>query len=371
MKKRIFIALLVIIFAFSGCADPPADVIWNEEEAAASSLVPAGDIVSLKDTTYGYEVFRRQAEQLKEKYTDIVSLYSIGQSVYGREILCLVLGNAQAENKLLLAGAIRGTQYWTTQLLMKQIETYCENLSEAYEGVSYREIFQNCAVYFVPMVNPDGVEICFNGLKSVPQTYQAQIEEIYEYSLQVGLLTKETGYKHWKANGQGIDIGINFGVGTVESAAIQKQAASENYPGEPLCTPEAAAIAQLCEEQNFSAAAVYTEEGNLIDWAFGQKESFKESERYADALAELTGYTKIANGPTPEVCTSVSLTGWFISQFDKPAFAILMGKNSEQLSLSKIWSENCLVPILLAWQLQQQEIEKPVQTPTAEYNEIE
>ena len=241
---------LLLVFLLSGCADAPAAA----GEFQDSKLPPAGDIVSLAQMDYSYEEFCRQTEKLEETYA--LSVFSIGTSVFGREIPCLVLGDIHAEKKLLIIGGFDGTQAWSTRLLMKQLETYCVKKAEMYETVSFGELFESCAVYFVPMVNPDGIELCAGGLASVPSEYKTQVQQIREYSVSVGLLEENAGYEAWQANGAGIDLSINFGIGTVASAQIQKQAASDNYPGEPFSAPEAAALVHLCEEQNFFSAAV-------------------------------------------------------------------------------------------------------------------
>lgn len=364
MKKKIWVAFLLSACLLSGCADAPAAA----GEVTDSKLPPAGDIVSLAQTDYGYEEFLRQTEKLGETYA--LSVFSIGTSVFGREIPCLVLGDIHAEKKLLLTGGFDGTQAWSTQLLMKQLETYCVKKTEMYEDVSYGELFESCAVYCIPMVNPDGIELCTRGLASVPKEYKTQVQQIRDYSVSVGLLEEETGYEAWQANGAGVDVFINFGLGTVASAQIQKQAASANYPGDPLSAPEAAALVRLCEEQNFFSAAVYTGAGGLIDWSFGQKDSLALAEYCADELAALTGYRKIANGPAPDVCTAVSFSNWFISRFDRPAFSLLMGQDTQN-SLPQLWKQSCLVPPLLAWQARRGDLTQSVQTPVAEYTEIE
>ena len=361
MKKKIWIAFLLVCL-LAGCADAPADA----GEVADSKLPPAGNVVSLAQTDYSYEEFCRQSKKLEETYG--LSVFSIGTSVFGREIPCLVLGEPQAEKKLLIAGGFGGTQAWSAQLLMKQLETYCVKKTEQYEGISYDELFESCAVYCVPMVNPDGIELCAKGLASVPQKYKTQVQQIREYSASVGLLEEKAGYAAWQANGAGVDIFMNFGTGTVESAQIQKRAASANNPGEPFSTPEAAALVRLCEQQNFFSAAVYTEGSGLIDWFFGQKDSLALAECCAEELAILTGYEKIANGPSSEICTAVSFSNWFISRFDKPAFSILMGQ--ENSSLPQLWKQNCLIPSLLAWQACRGDLMQPTYTPTAEYTEI-
>lgn len=327
------------------------------------ALLPQGKVVSLQAAEYSYEDLCRQIEQLQKSYG--LSVFSLGSSGFGRDIPCLVLGDADAEKKLLLTGGFWGTQAWSAQLLLKQIETYCISKGEAYKDTTIEKLFENCAVYVVPLVNPDGAELCRRGISSVPKEYRVQVEAVYRDSLLRGLLEEKAGYNAWRANGRGVDVLINFGIGTVESAQIQKQEASRGYPGEPFSSPEAAALVQLCKEQDFSAAAVYGGEGGFVDWSFGQKETF--SEKCADELAALTGYTKITNGPTPEVCISVSFAQWFISYFNRPAFSFMM-ETENTSSAAACWEKMCLVPVLLAWQvLQGGGVEE---TPADEYDEI-
>lgn len=298
---------------------------------------------------YTYEDMIKNGNSLVQKYGNSIKKEVIGTTLFGRDIVSFRVGNDGASRKMLVVAGVNGSEHDNALVLMKQIETYLADTTGTFRGKKYAEILDKCQIYFVPMLNPDGIEISINGLASVPSQYRSTVEQIAKYSADNGLMSAGD-YSMWNANGQGIDVSINFGTGTVISKTLSEQPSSKNYPGTEFASNEAQAIKNLCKKVSFETATVYAGTGNLIDWSFGQVTSAQVSSDLAAGLAANTGFTVISNGPTYDFCISVNLAQWFIFEFDRPAFSVLMGgitpysKNDVQ----SIWKAVSTAPLFLA-----------------------
>lgn len=89
----------------------------------------------------------------------------------------------------ILLGSIHARENITSDLLCKMID---ENL---FENIT------NFNISFIVMVNPDGVELSKNGLKSCPNFERKRLVEINNYN---------SDFSMWKANGRGVDLNNNF-----------------------------------------------------------------------------------------------------------------------------------------------------------------
>lgn len=56
---------------------------------------------------------------------------------------------------------------------------------------------------FVPMVNPDGVELCKRGVTSAPKNVRKSLLR----------LNGSDDFRAWKANGRAVDLNVNFDAG--------------------------------------------------------------------------------------------------------------------------------------------------------------
>lgn len=159
---------------------------------------------------------------------DAVTLSSIGRSVEGRELLCAVVGGAEAEYDVLIQGCIHGREGMSAYLVLSQLEHLLE--AGAPEDVRF---------HFIPMVNPDGAEISRTGRLGEAQ------RAIYESDLAAGHteLGEYEYAREWKANAAGVDLNRNFDAGW-ESLESRSAPSSENYRGAaPEDQPESRALA--------------------------------------------------------------------------------------------------------------------------------
>ena len=97
---------------------------------------------------------------LKNRYPDLIKIYTAGYSEGGREILMYTLGTGN--KKALITGAIHAREHITTKYILKTTEDYCNayyNTTGYYGDYDIYKLLNEYTLYIIPCVNPDGLEI--------------------------------------------------------------------------------------------------------------------------------------------------------------------------------------------------------------------
>jgi len=212
-------------------------------------------------TVYDYD-------SLRQDITTFPTVYTAGRSTFGRPIYCIAVG---AGGGMLVHGAIHAREHITAPLVVAMAKQYLE----AYA----RGGLPPCD--FVPMVNPDGVELCAHGADSAPMAYRER------------LLTLNGGedFALWKANGVGVDPNVNFDAywGTGRSNVFAP--ASAGYVGPyPLSSPEARALVRLTRRRRYRCTLSYHCKGEVIYYGLGEGELADHSLSAARYLSAKLGY---------------------------------------------------------------------------------
>ncbi len=278
-------------------------------------------------TDYEYRDVKKLINKLLEKYS-FLKCRTIGKSCAGREIFCLQIGNAS--EYVLYAAAFHGSEHITCNIALLFAEQVCRALKEGTEiaGVDARRAFYGKAILIVPLVNPDGCEICVRG--AVGAGYMA------------GKIKRLCGgdFKHWNANLRGVDINHNFPAGWEELHRLERESgiygpSSTRFGGyAPESEPETVALTTLCRNTNIRHVAALHTQGEVIYWSYGKKIP-EHSAKMAQILAAESGYAL-------EVPTGLALGGgfkdWFIEEFGKPGFTIEIGKGKNPLPAESLFS---------------------------------
>ena len=222
----------------------------------------------------------------------------IGYSVLGRPIYAHHVG-VYNENQIIVTGAIHAREWITALLLAELVKIY-----------SARNI--TCGgIYFVPLCNPDGVEIA---LTSAPL---------------------------WKANARGVDLNVNFDADWGEGAANVREAGQENYIGPyPNSEPETKALIDFTIKVNPRATIAYHSKGELVYYR-----SCKSC-RMAHRIAKITGYKA-----EESVNSSGGYSDWVSMHLGIPAVTIEVGNDYYPHpigadKLPEILKQNIDVPIV-------------------------
>ena len=289
------------------------------------------------DKEYTYDVFTDDLRRLEKEFP-FINRRIAGYSVLGKRIPFLRFG--RGDKKILITGAHHGKEWITSMLVMAILETLCRMYTEDKRlgEIDISKFYEEKSLYFVPMVNPDGVNLCILGLTdNIP---------VYTRSRLIGMNGgKKDFVGKWQANIRGVDLNHNYNAlfekgRTLAFADGVYGPGSTRYSGEyPESEPETCAVVELTKEINPDIVIAYHSQGEEIFYSFNGK-CPRGAFEIAEILADATGYTlSTATGVTD--CSGYK--DWVIDRFCIPAFTIEVGKGENPLPLSsfdKIFSDN-------------------------------
>ncbi|MEH7417715.1 M14 family zinc carboxypeptidase [Neobacillus drentensis] len=303
---------------------------------------PAADakIVTV-DQPYSYECLQQDLKKITKKYRKHIEIKSIGTSHMGKEIWGVKLGKGRTN--IVLVGAHHGREWLTSALLMNMLESYAEAYQEGKRiGFRSTDILNQVSIWFIPMLNPDGVNIQQRKLKSFPPKFQKQLLLMNEGSKNL---------KRWKANGVGVDLNRQYPAGWTSLNEEPSNPSYAFYKGEkPFESKEVIALTAFIEEIKPSLAVAYHTAGREIFWNYKNGKHLNRDFMLAKKVARLTGY-KLAK-PDPNAIGG-GFTDWYITTYHKPAMTIeisyLVGETNPPLSVFRNeWRRNKYVGLLLA-----------------------
>lgn len=249
----------------------------------------------------------------------------IGYSVLGREIVAYIKGNGL--RKILIHGSIHAREYITARLIVQLLEDY--------KGDSQ--------IWFVPIVNPDGVALVNGGLLTVDR-------------IRHKMLLKYNGYRddfsQWKANINGVDLNVNFDAQWGEGQYNIQYPNYENYIGPyAFSEPETQALRNITLREDFVMTISYHTKGQEIYWGFGDNYDYYEE---AMSFSRLTGYPLIKSHGS-----AGGYKDWFTKKFSRLGLTIEVGNDKyphplREEAYDEIWQENKDIANLadnVAWKL--------------------
>lgn len=289
------------------------------------------------DKPYTYDVFRDDFARLMRAYPMLQS-GTAGHSVLGKPIEFIRFG--QGEKKIIITGAHHGKEWITAMLNMALISALCRLCTE-HRRVGETDVasfFQTRSIYFVPMVNPDGVNLCIRGLTDdIPAFTRSRLLGMNGGS--------ENFVGRWQSNIRGVDLNHNYDALFEKGRAMAFAAGvygpgSGRYFGEyPESEPETQAIVSLTKAIGPNVVVAYHAQGEEIFYKFN-KTCARGAANLAKTLSCATGYKLVeADGVTD--CSGYK--DWVIDAFRIPAFTIEVGKGENPLPLTqfdKIFHDN-------------------------------
>ncbi|WP_018248661.1 M14 family zinc carboxypeptidase [Orenia marismortui] len=339
-----FIALSLILISILGCTtknynnnfkskkDSPQR---KKQEKTNPENLPKDPIITAT-SDYTYSKMKEQINQLNKRYKKIKTS-SIGNSVANRNLYLLRLGNGK--KKIAVVGGFHGRESITSLLVLKLIEDYSKNKS--INNYNLKKILNQTSFYFIPMINPDGVEIAVNGIKNLK-----------DKNFYIKANEGSSNFKRWKANARGVDLNKQFNADWEEVKA-EDQPHFAHYKGSKAeSEPESKALADLSRKERFDAIIAFHNSGNVIYWYYNQNtDTYKRDYLLAKKISSVNHYKLIT--PDESNKKAAGYKDWFIKKFNKPGFTIEIGntKSEEQLpafNLNKYFKENRTVLLELA-----------------------
>lgn len=234
-----------------------------------------------------------------------LNVFSIGRSFSGREIPCVFMGKTSGNN-IIIQGGIHARESVTSKLISMQID-FTFNHLDAING----------GIYFVPMVNVDGVELALKGLESVNDYFTRQfLAKINGESLDFSM---------WKANQNAVDLNVNFDARWGTGALNVFEPAPANYIGEyPVSELENKALCELTKMVEAKGTISYHAKGDVIFWDFHQTgETLVRDRSIASVISQLTGYPLLPSGNS-----AGGYKDWCIEKLGIPALTIEVGNSA-------------------------------------------
>lgn len=299
-KGRIAVILIVFLTIMTAISQPVS---------AATSY-----IVSRSDKKYSYTDMKKDIEELTAKYPDRLTSQVLGESADGRNIYALCLGNPEAEKQIFFTAGMHAREYINCQVVMMMVERYCRNYGGKYKGKTYRQLFDEVAVYIIPMVNPDGIAISQSGPGAIRNAALRK---------KVQKMPRRGGYSNWKSNARGVDLNHNYKM--YAGKHPQKKPASENYPGPSrFSESETKAVRDLMKSMtNMKACLNYHSMGQVIYWGYKNKSYKSKSYALAKMFRQMTGYYLIDESYTK--ATYGDLEHYVINEYRIPYVCIETG----------------------------------------------
>lgn len=253
-----------------------------------------------------------------------IKFFSIGKTSLNKNIMCTHVGEKTGK-QIVVVGGTHAREYISTLLVCKMIEFYSH---KKFDG----------GIYFVPMLNPDGVDICINGTKNVKDSF---IKNYIEENV--------NNFSKFKANASLVDINVNFPAKWGEGKRNVKKPNGENFVGfAPASENETKSIMKFLTKIKPDAVISYHSKGEEIYYNFDEtKQELKKHLEIAKVAKNVTGYKiKKLRGSVG------GLKDWCISILKIPALTIEVGNDKlnhpiGKESLPKIFQQNFKLPLLL------------------------
>lgn len=316
MSKQIKAVILMLIF-----------VLTSFSTFASISAKPyySKTLEQIYKSTNVYKDTETRLSELNKNYSNITYLFEAGQSVQKRKLTVIKVG--KGPKKIFINASHHPREYIGTILTLNQIqyilEAYAANRD--IDGYSIKNLLDNeVSFYFLPLVNPDGVQICVTGTPS------------------------------YYFNANRVDLNHNYD-------ALWYKDISSTYSTGPsaFSEPETQAVKALCENIEFDLTIAYHAAGDIIYWYFGQTGADRERDlAYANMLKNLTGYTLVS--PANYKSSTSGFKDWCVMKLGIPSFTLEVGgkrgvsKPVEWSCYSSVWNKNQLVPVRIAKQLLKQ-----------------
>ena len=291
-------------------------------------IIPLNFNVIPTNISFTYNLLQLCIEGLRARYPFIRSSV-IGYSILGKELYSLAVGNGRSE--VMYNASHHANEWITTPVLMRFIEQY----ASIYSGLDMQalaciaaEMYEKSTIHFVPMVNPDGVDLVTGAITPGSSLYETAKAMNYL------ALPFPSG---WKANIRGVDLNVNYPA-TWEVARDIKFSQGYVRPGPrdfvgeyPLSEPESKAMAEFTRGHNFSLTLSYHTQGSIIYWRYLDFLP-PRSHEIVMMLSRVSGYSY---DETPFGSGHAGYKDWFIQEYNRPGYTIECGLGVNPLPIGQ------------------------------------
>lgn len=230
-----------------------------------------------KQKKYTYEKLKSDLYFLKYIYP-YFEIRSIGKSTLDEDIIYIKLGKGR--KKLFINASHHANEWLTSLIIMMFIEKYLYlyRTKQNFKGFNIRKLWENVSTYVVPMVNPDGVDLCLEDKRIINKEAYREIW---------GNHIKEL--KKWKANIRGVDLNLNYPAGWNKAVynKIRKGIyipGPRDYPGPNAVSEiETKDMIEFSKLMNFDITISLHSQGKEIYWnylGYSVKKAYEIGKRF-------------------------------------------------------------------------------------------
>ncbi len=270
------------------------------------------EMIVVPTVPYSHDQLMRDVVRLKRAYPAWVSSEDAGYSQEGRALPLIRLGTGRIG--LFCCGAHHAREYVTSAYLMYAVNVYAHMASTKKHLGRYNmeKLLNECSMYVMPMVNPDGVTLAQGGLKAVQQP-----EDVARMTL------VRPSYCEWKANVNGIDLNRHYPVLWEQRYTPVSAPASELFGGAiPAEEMEVKAVMRFCKSHSLRAALSFHAKGESIQYAdTATAGKIPQASTLARRISDISGYTVMPVSDNPGIFAG-SFESWFREAFLRPALLV-------------------------------------------------
>lgn len=254
---------------------------------------------------YTSDIVYENIAALAAAYPDIISTESIGTSVQGRDITLVKLG--KGERKVLVVAGMHSKEHIAVTFTMRTIEEYAEAYTKGkkYGGYKVTSLLDEYTIYYVPLMNPDGMDI-FMGVASRSYTDEPLVgEDIAAY----------------KNNANGVNLNRNFPFEWGAKKVNVTTPDVNSYAGASAGSePETQAIISLCAANEFEWLMDMHCRGHLVYYQDKVNAETKQAENMARRLYKKCDFTLTDKSTVYEI--SGGLENWFRSEYGRAGLCV-------------------------------------------------
>lgn len=234
-----------------------------------------------------YKDTQTRLSEFNKMYGSITYLFSAGKSVKSRDLSVLKVGNGP--KKIFINASHHPREYMGTILTLNQIQYILEAYknNQTIDGCNIKKLLDDqVSFYFMPLVNPDGVQICVNGSPS------------------------------YYFNANKVDLNHNY-----DADWFKKITSTYSTGQTAFSEPETQAVKALCESIEFELTIAYHAAGDIIYWYYGQQGAAKTRDlAYANILKDTTGYSLVGTKNYKD--STSGFKDWCVQKLKIPSFTI-------------------------------------------------
>ena len=249
-------------------------------------------------------------DELKYILCDIkhIKIQKIGKSCDGRNIYAAFAFFSEQKKWIIIQGGMHAREHLSSDMvayLMKQVDNN-------YSHYNSLTMFPN--ICFVPMVNPDGVQIVHFGLKAVKKRKHLCVLRQF---------VNKNNYFLLKSNARGVDINNNFDAFWDQNTKDEPD--SFGYRGQkPFSEPETLALKHITQKLNPCFTISYHTKGEEIYYDFYQDKKRQErDEKIAKIVQNINGYSI----KSTQNSSFGGYKDWCINSLKIPSLTIELGQD--------------------------------------------